>query len=288
MSTQLLLGKPCAEAIKKEVRLGIEERLSRGLKAPGLAVILVGHNPASEAYVGHKRKACEEVGIYSKLHHLDEQTTQAELEKVIDQCNQDPDIHGILLQLPLPSHLSADPLLERIDPYKDVDGFHPYNLGRLVQRRPFLRPCTPYGVMNLLKQTGKTLAGLHAVVVGASNIVGRPMALELLLAKCTVTVCHRFTHNLKELVQAADLLVVAIGKPGIIQSEWIKPGSIVVDVGFNRLSDGRIVGDIDFETAKERAAWITPVPGGVGLMTVATLLENTLLASNNASHYSNT
>ncbi len=279
MSAQLLLGKPVAEKIKKAVAEGISARLTKGLKAPGLAVILVGDNPASTAYVGHKRKACEAVGIYSELHHLPENTSQAELEAVIDHCNQNPNIHGILLQLPLPAHLASDTLLERINPFKDVDGFHPYNLGRLVQRRPFLRPCTPYGVMKLLKETGQTVAGLHAVVVGASNIVGRPMALELLLAKCTVSVCHRFTRDLAGMVASADLLVVAIGKPGIIQSEWIKPGAIVIDVGFNRLDDGQIVGDIDFAGAEKRASWITPVPGGVGLMTVATLMENTLFAA---------
>jgi len=280
MSAQLLLGKPCAEAVKAKVAAGVQERLARGLKAPGLAVILVGNSPASTAYVGHKRKACAEAGIYSELHHLDENSTQAELETMIDRCNEDPNIHGILLQLPLPAHLSADPLLERINPYKDVDGFHPFNMGRLAQRQPYLRPCTPLGVMTLLKYNKLDVTGLNAVVVGASNIVGRPMALELLLAKATVTVCHRFTKDLGSLIKNADLLVVAIGKPGIIQSEWIKEGAIVIDVGFNRLDDGHIVGDVDFESAKERAAWITPVPGGVGLMTVATLLENTLFAAN--------
>ncbi len=280
MSAQLLSGKISAEAITEKVAEGVRQRAAQGLKKPGLAVILVGNNPASLAYVGRKHRACEAVGIYSELHHLDEHTSQQTLEALIDRCNANPDVHGILLQLPLPLTLSADSLLERIDPRKDVDGFHPYNLGRLVQRRPLLRPCTPYGVMSLLKQTGQELAGLHAVVVGASNIVGRPMALELLSAKCTVSICHRFTRDLGAIIKTADLLVVAIGKPGVIQSEWIKPGAIVVDVGFNRLEDGRIVGDVEFDTAKERAGWITPVPGGVGLMTVAALLENTLCAAN--------
>ncbi len=279
MTAHLLPGKPTADQIKAVIKAELKQRSEQGLKSLGLAVILVGNNPASEAYVSHKRRACDEVGINSECYRLDETATQSELEELIDRCNSNPDIHGILLQLPLPPSFQADPLLERIDKQKDVDGFHPYNIGRLVQRRPALRPCTPYGVMALLKQTNIDLAGLNAVVVGASNIVGRPMALELLLAKCTVTVCHRFTRDLEQQVNKADLLVVAIGYPGIIKSEWIKPGAIVIDIGFNRLKDGQIVGDIDFEAAQSRASWITPVPGGVGLMTVAILLQNTLLAA---------
>jgi methylenetetrahydrofolate dehydrogenase (NADP+) / methenyltetrahydrofolate cyclohydrolase len=280
LSAKILDGAALAGLIKQRVAAEVAERLRHNLPAPGLAVILVGNNPASLSYVGHKQKACQEVGILSHCHRLPENCTAQEIADLIAQCNKDPTIHGILLQLPLPQHINANSLLEKIDPAKDVDGFHPYNMGRLAERQPFLRPCTPYGVMKLLASTQKNLMGLHAVVVGASNIVGRPMALELLLAKCTVTVCHRFTRDLAAHVQAADILVSAIGKTEIIQSEWIKPGSIVIDVGFNRTPSGKITGDIEFLTASNRAAWITPVPGGVGQMTVAMLLENTLFAAN--------
>lgn len=279
MSAKILDGTALASQIKKSVARQVAERVQKNLPAPGLAVILVGHNPASLSYVAHKQKACDEVGILSHCHRLPENCSQATLTHLIEQCNQDPTIHGILLQLPLPPHIEATALLEKIDPDKDVDGFHPYNMGRLVERQPLLRPCTPYGVMKLLATTGEDLTGLHAVVLGASNIVGRPMALELLLAKCTVTIAHRFTQNIALHIQTADILVAAIGKPGLVNSEWIKPGALVIDVGFNRLPNGQIVGDIDFETARQRAAWLTPVPGGVGQMTVATLLENTLAAS---------
>lgn len=279
MPAHILNGNAIAAKVRARVADRIEARLANGLCAPGLDVILVGENLASATYVKHKQKACQEVGIQSRAHHLPADTTQAEIETLIDHCNADPDVHGILLQLPLPEHIDSDALLERILPSKDVDGFHPYNLGRLTQRRPLLRPCTPYGVMTLLEETGQDITGMHAVVIGASNIVGRPMALELLLAKCTTTVCHRFTKNIAQFVQDADILIAATGKPGIIQSDWIKPGAIVIDVGFSRLSNGTISGDLDFETAKQRASWITPVPGGVGPMTVATLVENTLLAA---------
>jgi len=279
MSANIIDGKATSKKVRDQVALAVKQRLKDGLSTPGLEVILVGDNPASATYVKHKQKACEEVGIRSHVNQLPANITQQALHNAISACNANPDIHGILLQLPLPDHLSADELLEHIDPMKDVDGFHPYNLGRLTQRRPLLRPCTPHGIMTLLKETGIDLTGKHAVIVGASNIVGRPMALELLLAKCTVTVCHRFTTHLNEHIQAADILVAAVGKPGIIQSEWLKPRAIVIDVGFNRLEDGTISGDIDFHTATHHAEWITPVPGGVGPMTVATLLENTLLAA---------
>lgn len=279
MQARIIDGRAVAANIKNKVKIAIQAREKKGLRAPGLAVILVGNNDASKIYVNHKRRACKEVGIYSECHTLSETTSQIELEKLIDHLNKNTAIDGILLQLPLPSHIQTDALLERIDPKKDVDGFHPYNLGRLVQRRPLLRPCTPYGVMLLLESTGENIAGKHAVVVGASNIVGRPMALELLLAKCTTTVCHRFTNPLSEPVRQADILISATGKPGVIHSDWIKPGAIVIDVGFSRLSNGEIKGDIDFDTAKMRAGWITPVPGGVGPMTVAVLLKNTLMAS---------
>lgn len=279
MTGHIIDGRAISKKVRDNVAKAVSKRISDGLSTPGLEVILVGDNPASATYVKHKQKACEEVGIRSHVNRLPADTTQQTLHDVITDCNNNPDIHGILLQLPLPDHLSADELLEHIDPLKDVDGFHPYNLGRLTQRRPLLRPCTPHGIMTLLKETGIELPGKHAVVVGASNIVGRPMALELLLAKCTVTICHRFTKHLDEAIRTADILVAAIGKPGIIQSEWIKPRATVIDVGFNRLEDGTISGDIDFHTAVHHAEWITPVPGGVGPMTVATLLENTLLAA---------
>lgn len=279
MTATILDGRAIAEKIKANVAEKIQLRKKKNLPAPGLAVILVGHNHASETYVGHKKRACEQVGIISTVYRLHENTEQKALEKLIDTLNHDKNVHGILLQLPLPQQLNSDELLEKINYKKDVDGFHPYNLGRLAQKRPLLRPCTPHGVMTLLQATGENLAGKNAVVIGASNIVGRPMALELLLAKCTVTVCHRFTHDLRHFIQDADILISATGHHGIIKSEWIKPGAIVIDVGFSRLSNGAITGDIDFSTAKTRAKWITPVPGGVGPMTVATLLQNTVAAA---------
>ena len=276
MKAQILDGRACAEKVKARVKENIRLLQEKGLPSPGLAVILVGNDPASDIYVTHKERACRVVGIRSTVYRMPATVTESALVLKIDECNHDPKINGILLQLPLPPHIDPANLLERIRPEKDVDGFHPYNLGRLVQRRPALRPCTPYGVMTLLKETAENLKGKHAVVIGASNIVGRPMALELLLAKCTVTVCHRFTKDLKKYVKEADLLITAIGKPGVIQSAWIKSGTIVIDVGFSRLNSNKIIGDIDFETAKEKASWITPVPGGAGPMTVATLLANTI------------
>lgn len=279
MTAQLIDGKAIAARVRIEVKQAIEARLAKGLRAPGLAVILVGNNPASEVYVRNKRKACDEVGLSSRSHDLPAATSQDDLLALIDQMNSDPDINGILVQLPLPAHIDAETVTERICPDKDVDGFHPYNLGRLALRMPLLRPCTPFGVITLLKHTGETFYGREAVVVGASNIVGRPMGLELLLAGCTVTTCHRFTKNLAGHVAQADILVVAVGKPGIVKGEWIKPGATVIDVGINRAADGTLVGDIEFESAAQRAAWITPVPGGVGPMTVATLLQNTLMAA---------
>lgn len=280
MSAKLLLGKPVADDIKEAVRLGVQQRLNNRLRRPGLAVILVGNNPASESYVGHKQKACDKAGIVSTIHRLDADATESQIAQCIDALNNDNNVHGILLQLPLPQANMVDRLLERINPKKDVDGFHPYNMGRLTVRQPLLRPCTPWGVIKLLESTGEELAGKHAVIIGASNIVGRPMSLELLLKKCTTTVCHRHTKNLAEQVSHADILVVATGKPGLIKASWIKPGAIIIDVGFSRLSDGKISGDVDFDAAKDVAGWITPVPGGVGLMTVAMLLDNTLKAAN--------
>jgi len=279
MTAQLIDGKTIAATIRQGIASRVAERRNQGLRVPGLAVILVGTDPASQVYVAHKRKDCEEVGFKSIAHDLPADTRQDELLALIDQLNDDAEIDGILVQLPLPAHLDASQLLERIRPDKDVDGFHPYNVGRLAQRMPLLRPCTPKGIMALLESTGVDLHGLDAVVVGASNIVGRPMALELLLAGCTTTVTHRFTQNLESHVRRADLVVVAVGKPGLVKGEWIKPGAIVIDVGINRLADGRLVGDVDFAIAAERASWITPVPGGVGPMTRACLLENTLHAT---------
>ncbi len=279
MAAQILDGRRLNAIIKQQVSEKIKTRLEQGLIVPTLEVILVGDNPASASYVGHKERACKEVGIQSHVHRLPKDTSFEKIAALIDQNNANPKAHGILLQLPLPDHINPDDLLERIHPNKDVDGFHPYNLGRLIQRRPTLRPCTPFGVINLLKHFDITIAGKNAVVVGASNIVGRPMALELLLEKATVTVCHRFTASLEQHVKEADIVIVAVGNYDIVKSEWIKAGAIVVDVGFSRREDGSITGDIDFETAKEKASWITPVPGGVGPMTVATLLQNTLQAA---------
>ncbi len=278
MTAQLIDGKQIAADIRKNIAQQVQDRLSQGLRAPGLAVILVGSDPASEVYVAHKRKDCEQVGFQSQAYDLPVTTTQDELLNLIDSLNADDNIDGILVQLPLPAHLDSSLLLERINPYKDVDGFHPYNVGRLAQRMPLLRSCTPKGIITLLAHTGVDLHGLDAVVVGASNIVGRPMALELLLAGCTTTITHRFTTNLEEHVRRADLVVVAVGIPDLVKGEWIKPGAIVIDVGINRQADGKLVGDVGFAEAIKRAAWITPVPGGVGPMTRACLLENTLQA----------
>lgn len=281
MTAQLIDGKAIAASLRQQIALRVAERGQRGLRAPGLAVILVGNDPASEVYVSHKRKDCEEVGFISKAYDLPASTSQAELLALIDNLNDSTDIDGILVQLPLPAHLDASQLLERIRPDKDVDGFHPYNVGRLAQRMPLLRPCTPKGIMTLLESTGADLHGMHAVIVGASNIVGRPMALELLMAGCTVTVTHRFTKDLPAHLATADLVVVAAGKPGLVKGEWIKQGAIVIDVGINRQADGKLIGDVVFDTALPRAGWITPVPGGVGPMTRACLLENTLYAAEN-------
>ncbi|WP_017430319.1 bifunctional methylenetetrahydrofolate dehydrogenase/methenyltetrahydrofolate cyclohydrolase FolD [Vreelandella jeotgali] len=279
MTAQLIDGKAIAADVRQQVADKIGQRFRVGARAPGLAVVIVGDDTASQIYVKHKHRACEQAGIISFQHELPEDTQQHTLEALVDTLNDDPRIDGILVQLPLPEHLNARPILERILPHKDVDGFHPYNLGRLAQRIPALRPCTPRGIMTLLEKSDLPVRRLDATVVGASNIVGRPMALELMLAGCTTTVCHRFTQNLEEHVRRADVLVVAVGKPGLVKGEWIKPGAIVIDVGINRQPDGKLAGDVDFETASRLAGHITPVPGGVGPMTVATLLENTLEAA---------
>ncbi len=278
MLAKIIDGKTIAQTIRQEVAQKVQLRLEQGKRAPGLAVILVGTNPASQIYVGSKRRACEEVGFISRSYDLPDTTTESELLKLIDDLNQDVEIDGILVQLPLPAGIDNVKVIERIHPDKDVDGFHPYNVGRLCQRAPRLRPCTPRGIVTLLERYDINTYGLNAVIIGASNIVGRPMSLELLLAGCTTTVTHRFTKDLEQHVRNADLLVVAVGKPNFIPGEWIKPGAIVVDVGINRLENGKVTGDVDFDEASKRAAWITPVPGGVGPMTVATLIQNTLQA----------
>lgn len=279
MTAQLIDGKAIAAHVRQQVARQVEARREAGARLPGLAVVLVGEDPASEVYVRNKHKACEKAGILSFRHQLPADTSQAELEQLVDRLNADPAVDGILVQLPLPDHLDARPILERIHPDKDVDGFHPYNLGRLAQRLPVLRPCTPKGIMTLLQESGVKVRGLDATIVGASNIVGRPMALELMLAGSTTTVCHRFTRDLESHVRRADLLVVAVGIPDLVKGEWVKPGAVVIDVGINRQDDGKLVGDVEFAPAAERARLITPVPGGVGPMTVASLLENTLFAA---------
>lgn len=278
MTAKLIDGNARAKAIRETIKHQVQARIDKGLRVPGLAVILVGNDPASEVYVAHKRKDCEQVGIISKAFDLPKTTSQQELLELIDDLNNDSTVDGILVQLPLPAGLSANEVLERIDPKKDVDGFHPFNVGRLAQRMPLLRPCTPAGVIDLLEGTGIDLHGQHAVVVGASNIVGRPMGLELLLKGSTVTTCHRFTKDTEDHVRRADIVIVAVGKPGIVKGEWIKEGAIVIDVGINRSADGKLIGDVDFDEAARRASFITPVPGGVGPMTRAKLLENTLFA----------
>ena len=278
MPAQIINGKAIADNMLNEIKTRIENRVASGMRAPTLAVILVGVDPASSIYVRNKRLACEKVGIRSIAYDLPASTTEADLLALIDLLNKDSEVDGILVQAPLPAQIQDENVIEKIDPAKDVDGFHPYNIGRLAIRQPTLRSCTPFGVIKLLQTAGLKIVGMDAVVVGVSNHVGRPMALELLLAGCTVTCCHRHTKDLAGTVARADIVVAAAGKPGLIQGDWIKPGAIVVDIGITRLADGSLSGDVDFAKAKERAGWITPVPGGVGPMTVATLLENTLLA----------
>ena len=278
MTAQVIDGRKLAGEVKAQVRASIEAAVARGRRRPALAVVKVGDNPASDVYVRNKRKSCEEVGIRSVAHDLPRSTSEIELLSLIDSLNRDPAIDGILVQLPLPDQIQSTAVIERIDPTKDVDGFHPYNVGRLAQRIPLIRPCTPYGIIKLLEHIGAPMKGQHAVIVGASNIVGRPMALELLLMGATTTVCHRFTADLAAHVGQADILVVAVGKPGLVPGEWVKPGSVVIDVGMNRLESGHLTGDVQFESACARAGWITPVPGGVGPMTVAMLMHNTFEA----------
>lgn len=278
MTAQNIDGTLISQTVRSEVAARVKARVEAGLRAPGLAVVLVGEDPASQVYVGSKRRACEEVGFVSKSFDLPASTTEEELLALIDELNKDSEIDGILVQLPLPAGIDSTHVLERIDPEKDVDGFHPYNVGRLAQRIPKLRSCTPKGIITLLDRYNIALRGKHAVVVGASNIVGRPMTLELLLAGCTTTTCHRFTKDLESYVRQADIVVVAVGKANFIPGEWIKKGAVVIDVGINRLDSGKLVGDVEYDKARESASFITPVPGGVGPMTVASLIENTMLA----------
>ncbi|EER47543.1 methenyltetrahydrofolate cyclohydrolase [Actinobacillus minor NM305] len=281
MPAQIISGTNLSKQIKANISTQIKTYISEGKRAPGLAVILVGSDPASQVYVNSKRKSCEEIGIFSKSYDLPAETTEAELLQLIEQLNYDESVDGILVQLPLPKQIDSTKVIEAILPHKDVDGFHPYNVGRLCQRIPTLRSCTPYGVMKLLETTNIDLHGKHAVIVGASNIVGRPMAMELLLAGCTITVTHRFTEDLESHVRQADILVVAVGKPEFIPGSWVKSGAIVIDVGINRNTDGKLTGDVEYQVAAEKASFITPVPGGVGPMTVAMLMQNTLQAYRN-------
>ncbi len=279
MTARIIDGKALALRVTDQVRLDVAARVSAGHPAPGLAVVLVGENAASQVYVRNKRKTTESVGMRSFAFDLPATASEEQVLALVDRQNADPAVNGILVQLPLPKQIDAERVIERIAPKKDVDGFHPYNIGRLVLKMPTLRPCTPYGCMRLLEETGVDLVGLHAVVIGQSNIVGRPMALELLMARCTVTICHSATRDLPGLVRQADIVVAGVGKAKFVPGAWLKPGAIVVDVGINRNDEGKLCGDVDFDSAKEVAGWITPVPGGVGPMTIATLLRNTLRAA---------
>ncbi|EOI0109204.1 bifunctional methylenetetrahydrofolate dehydrogenase/methenyltetrahydrofolate cyclohydrolase FolD [Vibrio cholerae] len=278
MTAQNIDGTLISQTVRSEVAARVKARVQAGLRAPGLAVVLVGEDPASQVYVGSKRRACEEVGFVSKSFDLPATASEEALLSLVDELNNDPQIDGILVQLPLPAGMDTTKVLESIHPEKDVDGFHPYNVGRLAQRIPKLRSCTPKGIITLLERYNIPLRGKHAVIVGASNIVGRPMTLELLLAGCTTTTCHRFTQDLEGHICQADILVVAVGKPNFIPGAWIKEGAVVVDVGINRLDTGKLVGDVEYDVARTRASFITPVPGGVGPMTVASLIENTMMA----------
>lgn len=279
MTAQLIDGKKISQQRIEAVAQAVKARQEKGLHTPCLAVVLVGDDPASAVYVRNKKLACQKSGIESRSYELPSETTQDDLLKLVDELNGDSAVDGILVQLPLPAHIDSQAVLERIVPHKDVDGFHPYNVGRLVVKMPLMRPCTPKGVMTLLEAYGIDPKGKKAVIVGASNIVGRPQALELLLSRATVTICHSATQNLADEVATADILVVGVGIPNFVKGEWVKPGSVVIDVGINRLEDGSLCGDVEFDVAKERASMITPVPGGVGPMTIATLLENTLHAA---------
>jgi len=280
MTARILDGKAVAARIRASMAEDVAALIKKHGRAPGLAVILVGEDAASQVYVRNKKKACVDTGIESASFSqtLPVNTTQQHLLGLIAELNANPKVDGILVQMPLPAQIDSETVIEAIDPGKDVDGFHPYNVGRLAARIPGLRSCTPYGCMKLLEETGLDLHGQEAVIVGASNIVGRPMALELLLAGATVTVAHKFTRDLKSHVERADIVVAAAGKPGLVKGEWVKPGAVVMDVGINRMDDGRLTGDVEYAAAAERAGWITPVPGGVGPMTITMLLANTVQA----------
>lgn len=279
MPASLIEGRVLANIRQSELKQRVQRHIEHAQRAPGLAVILIGSDPASFIYVNNKRKACNDVGIFSHSYDLPETTTQEQLLQLIHTLNESKDIDGILIQLPLPSHINTPFILEHIKPEKDVDGFHPYNLGRLAQRNPMLRPCTPLGIINLLRHYNLPIQSQHAVVIGASNIVGRPMSLEFLLAGATVTICHKFTKGLQQFVTMADIVVVAAGVIDVLNPDWLQPHQIVIDVGIHRLPNGRLRGDVDFNKAKDRVAWITPVPGGVGPMTILSLLENTMMAA---------
>lgn len=278
MSYTLIDGKQIAQNIKNDIKSGIDALILNNKRVPGLAVIQVGENPASKIYVNNKKKACSDTGIHSVSYQLDSSTATSEIVNLIDQLNEDNSIDGILVQLPLPDHIDKTLVLERINPQKDVDGFHPYNIGKLLQREPFLRPCTPYGIISMLKSTNVNLDGLNAAIVGASSIVGRPMALELLLLGITPTIINSRTKNISHIIQSADIVIACVGIAEYVKGDWIKQNAIVIDVGINRTENGKLVGDVEFELAKEKASFISPVPGGVGPMTVATLMQNTLKA----------
>jgi len=276
MSAKILDGKAIAAELRESIKQEVDKQVAADNHRPGLAVIMVGEDPASQVYVRNKKIACEKAGFKDVSQVLPAETSQADVLALIDELNADASVHGIIVQLPVPDQIDAEAIIERIHPCKDVDGFHPYNVGRLATRMPQLAPCTPHGVMTMLAKTGIPLRGLNAVVVGASNIVGVPMMLELLNERATVTVCHSATKDLAQKVSEADLVVVGVGIPNMVKGDWIKDGAIVIDVGINRLDDGTLCGDVEFDVAKDKAGWITPVPGGVGPMTIATLLENTM------------
>ena len=278
MTANIIDGKAIAQKIRSEIKDQVSAIVNQGDQAPGLAVIQVGQDPASSVYVRNKRMACEEVGMNSFNHDLEENISEEELLSLIKELNHNDEVTGILVQLPLPKHINETIVIETIDPKKDVDGFHPYTIGRLMQRIPLLRPCTAIGVVTMLEEIDIDAIGKHVVIVGASNLVGRPLNLEFLLKGSTTTVCHKYTEKLESHVKQADILAVAVGKANFIPGEWVKEGAIVFDIGINRNEEGKLTGDVDFESAKERASWISPVPGGVGPMTVAMLIKNTLLA----------
>ncbi|MEK6691898.1 MAG: bifunctional methylenetetrahydrofolate dehydrogenase/methenyltetrahydrofolate cyclohydrolase FolD [Nitrospirota bacterium] len=278
MTAKVLDGKAISEEIKAKIKVDVGRLKEKGV-TPGLAVVLVGDNPASKVYVKNKQKACEAVGIYSEEHKLPEATTQEDLLSIVERLNKDSKIHGILVQLPLPKHIDSDTVLKAINPFKDVDGFHPYNVGMLMIGDPIFIPCTPYGIMKMIEHSGISVEGKTAVIVGRSNIVGKPVALLLMQKNATVTVCHSKTKDLDEVCRSADILVAAIGKPKIIKGNMVKEGAVIIDVGINRLDDGSLVGDVDYDEVSKKAGWITPVPGGVGPMTITMLLNNTLDAA---------